>query len=540
MELKYYLEQLSPSTLNKILDELRIESYKKLLPNDMVDVLNDNLTSFERIPALYQLMTKEEREVLSYFILYLPNQMLPYRKLDKLNGQLSRDKFEYGITKLRRKGIIYTLRKSWGDIAFILPDDLFMLFHRFYFSDLINKQTEINTKSELALQSNSLLEEELFRLLTYIHFENIPITQKGTIHRRHITKMYEQLNISEEHIRSFPIKQKGFKVYPQNIALLLDIAESFDLINSLDTLSTTKKAFKWYQLEFASQKKYLEQLMRASFRSSDILVEHLFYIIFHLPFEKWFSFSTLFAQVAKKLTRPIGKELIKRAEDEILKPLYAFGWIELIQDTEENYLFRRIDNIATAKEFYVQGNYEILVPEGFPYFKRLMLEQFGELKSRDKMSKYKLTKESILKGLEAGSKIEDLIAFLEDHSSIPLSENVRKSLIDWSMNYGNIAFMDVRVMKCRTLDLANEIKQNSVLQKWIIGEISPDNLIVKRDDFDEFLEYLSQFQYFPKKEIWLGDDANEQYSDEEEQVEFIRNKEYRIENIFPNFDKSMF
>lgn len=536
MKLKYYLEQLSSSNLQKIIKELGIKEVANT-PNELVNILNTKLINKENLSALYEEMSLEEREVLAYFVIQNPNQYIFYRRLDRINTIISRDKFEQGLIKLRRRGIIYAVRRSWGEIAFIIPENLFHLWHGYFFSEVIGEGTDRDYSNLVIQYPKSLLEEDLFRLLTYIHFEEFPTTSKGNINKKDINRMSELLQIDEEVIKHFPMaKEITNDGWPKKVNLLLNIANRLELLK-LDCLSTTKKSLKWYQLDLNTQKKYLEALLRLEFRSSDILIQHLFNLIFHLPKGNWYSFQNLFIGIANKLNRPVSDEILKRAEYEVLKPLYVFGWIELIEDIEGCFYFRLISDENIINQIYVQPNYEILVPQSFPYHNRFILEQFTKLHYQDKMSKYLITKESVLKGLEAGTSIDDFINFLKDYSAIPVSDNIIKTLSDWSKQYGTIKFIDVRIMQCRSVKLAQEIKLQKTLQPWLIGELSPKNLIINRVNFNQFVEQLNKLGYYPNKEVWHGynDKVENNEDDFDEEIELIRDREYQIENLFPNF-----
>jgi len=539
MKLITYLEQLTPSTLKKILNE-HGKNLEGKSPNELVTELNHWLTQAENLQMVDQQMTKEEKEVLSYFIYQIPNQILPYRRLDKWPGSINRDQFEYGITKLRRKGMIFTLRRSWGELAFIIPEDLFQAWHRFYFRDVIEKITEISISSHAAQDSiQENLQEDMFRLLSYIQLEQVPITQKGTIHKRHISRMVAQLSINQALIAGFPFKQKyGSKAYPKQIGLLLEMGFSIGLIERITFLTVTKKAEAWHEMDFQNRMDYLMSSIRTIYDPSDIFLYHVFYFLFHLPKNRWFSFSHLVHHLAHKLKRPIGEEMLKRLEKEVILPLQAFGWLEQDKDLGKEWLIRwKKTEEEELKQLYVQPNYEILVPHTFPHYLRLTLEHFAVLHHRDQFNRYLLTKESMMKGLGNGLSRESILVFLEKYSAVPISDNVKTTMADWSKNYGTIAFLDVRILKCENETVATQVKQAPRLQEWIIGELNATHLIIKREKFDELLQYITQLGFYPKKEIWTEEKFYQAQvkEDEIEDVEWRRNKEYRIENLFPAF-----
>ncbi len=541
MRLLTYLEHLSPSTLKKIAEEhgKRLEDKR---PDELVNYLEHWLIQPSTIKIMIQQMTKQEKEVLSFFIYQIPNQMFYYRKLDRISGTISREDFEYGIIKLRRKGILFTLRRSWGEMAFIMPEDLFQAWHWFFFSDILEKQKEIaitNIYPDEKLVGN--IEEDLFSVLTYITLEEVPITQKGTIHKRHITKIADLLMLDHHRLTHFPFKQKRCSNdSPRHVTVLLELAFAIGLIEQVDVLIVTKKADAWHQMEPLTKRKYLISWVRSLFNATDVFYYHIFYFLFHLPADKWFSFSDIVHNLAQAFKRPIDKENIDRAMMEILLPLEGFGWIEKTDDQTLGCLIRRKENKEETYQIYAQPNYEILVPQTFSHSLRLMMERFTVLEKRDQMNRYRLSKESILKGLENGMSIQDIISFLEKYSVIPIAKNIKVTLTDWAKNYGTITFMDVRILTCQTEAIAAHLKKEPLLKDWIIGEIDSSHLIVRREQFQERLQTLFQLGYYPKKQLWSEELLkNRDIVQEDQPFELFRYNEYRVENIFPTLPNSL-
>ncbi|KXG43924.1 helicase-associated domain-containing protein [Tepidibacillus decaturensis] len=538
MQLGSYLEQLSPSTLKKIIEEHQIKVNSNQ-PNQMVEQLIKLFSNSDALREIFEKMTNLEKEVLSYFIVQIPNQIFPYRKLDKLRGTLNRNEFEYGLIKLRRKGILYTIRKSWGEVAYTIPEQLFLQWHRFLFFQNFNQQSEEQTPYTLEPSPKGDLEEDLFQFLTYIQTESVPLTQRGTVHKRHLAKLSEHFGMDETLLSKFPMNRDHLYEYPVFLQLLLVIAETMDLIEKTDQLVGTDKIEKWFTLTQGERRGLLEQLIRIQFKSSDIFLQHLFFMLFHFPEGRWYSFTSIFHRLAKRLNRPVTEEFVVRAEQEILKPLYAFGWIELGKDTDGNWLFKWLPKEKEElAQIYVQPNYELLVPKNFPYRLRAQLEQFAVLEQIDQMNRYRLTKDSILKGLEKQKSIEDILAFLERLSMIPIGDHFKQTLLDWGKNYGTISFLDVRIMVCQSEEIANTLKSLQRFKEWIIGEISPTHLIIKRERFDFLLQNLQQAGFNPNKQIWTEDRVlmgQEIEEEEETPFEVLRNKDYRIENVFPSF-----
>jgi len=537
MQLIAYLEQLTPSTLRKILEEHGLQT-KQASPNQLVELILDQLLEQEKIKTVYQYMNDNEKEVLNYFIIHNPNQMFAYRKLERLNGRLTRDQFEDGVTRLRRKGILYTIRRSWGDIGFIIPEDLYQAWHIFFFADVIN-QANIAEEIDASKRTTFNLEEDMFGVLSYLEKVEIPVTQKGTIHKRYVTTLLEQIKLEEVGLKYFPFKKKFNADYPQHLQILLELAMSLGLITYIDKLQPTSLTTNWYQLSATERRDLLTQWIRVLFNSTEIMHKHFLYCLLYLPENQWYSIDEMLQPLAKLMSRPMSQEIYERAMLEVLIPLQTFGWIELGNDQSEQSFVRRIVTQEQEwKQIYVQPNYEILVPQGFPYHLRADLEQFASKVQQDQMNKYILTKETVMKSLTKGKTIETVIEFLSTYSALPIQENMVATINDWAKQYGTISFMDVRLIKCESERIAKELKIQPLINEWIIGEINQTHLIIKREKFEQLINTLHQLGYYPVNGIWTENTAldkkEEEFWDEEDQpFRQFRESESRIENIFP-------
>src|SRR5690606_32754452 len=84
------------------------------------DQLAEVLLDDTRLHILYDMLSTYEKNVLRYFIFQVEDHCLTYRHLQQEAGQLKPNLFRLGLTGLRRKGLLYTLRRQWGEVAYFL------------------------------------------------------------------------------------------------------------------------------------------------------------------------------------------------------------------------------------------------------------------------------------------------------------------------------------------------------------------------------------------------------------------------------------
>ena len=101
----------------------------------------------------------------------------------------------------------------------------------------------------------------------------------------------------------------------------------------------------------------------------------------------------------------------------------AFRWlihpIEVLSRGKDGNV-QLLDRMYNQKEiptgkFYVQPDFEVMVPPDVPAEVCWELEQYGERITRDQMSIYRLTKERMEGTAESGVKWDDIADFLERH-----------------------------------------------------------------------------------------------------------------------------
>ena len=95
--------------------------------------------------------------------------------------------------------------------------------------------------------------------------------------------------------------------------------------------------------------------------------------------------------------------------------------------------------VAEAPSVIVQPNFEVLVETSGPALALVgQLDRFAELVRFDRVAHFRLTREALYAGLEAGLKADDVLEFFEAHSRGPLPQNVAFSLADWARAHGRL------------------------------------------------------------------------------------------------------
>ena len=97
------------------------------------------------------------------------------------------------------------------------------------------------------------------------------------------------------------------------------------------------------------------------------------------------------------------------------------------------------------------------------------------------VSRLTLTKQSVLRGLEAGRNIGQIIKILEDHSQKELPQNVVYTLRDWTKSYKEVTISQVLLIEVPDEAIANEICSSSKFSALGLRRIGPCAIAVDSD-----------------------------------------------------------
>ena len=154
-----------------------------------------------------------------------------------------------------------------------------------------------------------------------------------------------------------------------------------------------------------------------------------------------------------------------------------------------------------GQEFIVQPNYEVLVPPGLDPALLWRLEELAVPLKVDRMSIYRLERPSIHRALEGGRKGEEILSFLEHHARGGLPQNVDFTLREWIQAYGRLYLMEATLLRCDDEALAGTIKSLPGLKGFILGELTPTDLLVDPARVPALLLALRNHGYTPRPGI---------------------------------------
>jgi hypothetical protein len=135
---------------------------------------------------------------------------------------------------------------------------------------------------------------------------------------------------------------------------------------------------------------------------------------------------------------------------------------------------------ASGHSLIVQPSFELLLLQpDLPTVYSLL--PFAQVNQIGIVSRLTLKQNSVLRGLESGRNIEQIIKVLEEHSQKELPQNVVYTLHDWTKSYKEVTISQVLLLDVPSEALANEICSSPKLSAFGLRRIAPFVIAVDGD-----------------------------------------------------------
>jgi hypothetical protein len=135
---------------------------------------------------------------------------------------------------------------------------------------------------------------------------------------------------------------------------------------------------------------------------------------------------------------------------------------------------------TNGRTLIVQPSFELLLlqPDMPTVYSLLPFAQVNQIGIASRLT---LTRNSVLRGLEAGRNIEQIIKILEEHSQKELPQNVLYTLRDWTKSYKEVTISQVLLLDVPSEAIANEVCSSPKLSAFGLRKITPCVIAVDSD-----------------------------------------------------------
>ncbi|WP_225999601.1 helicase-associated domain-containing protein [Paenibacillus sp. BJ-4] len=461
-------------------------------------------------------LTSDELLVLKRCLIRHAGQpMKEEEPLQLTRGVLSGAETRLALHGLRARGWMEAVTKSWGERILYIPA------HRL--PDLYDMLLEQNTMNVMHTdypvtvhEAMTGLEAELLHALSRIAVQGVPLTAKGTIHKRSLQKLNELTPFHPEDLVGLGLQYAHSDLYPVQTAIMMDLLLSLGLLvrEAVSFCIQETELAAWIHLSAWQMRKHIFNTLMERYGKAEASMQHLRYMLCavsqYAGAEGWLPVKSLLqwmlqvglisqerlngagSQTSAPLEFAVAPVSSEGFEDEIkgwLKALTAFGmgdwglnalgelcfrWNISPLDMLRLYKHEDKEEVGHREQgtFYIQPDFEILVPPDVAYDVRWRLECCCERVTGDRMAVYRITRESVTEAIELGMEAQAIFALLDKYSRTGIPDHVRVALEQWAGDVGRTAFATVTLLRCGTHEDADTVARHPGLEELLerIGE----------------------------------------------------------------------
>ncbi|WP_025684236.1 helicase-associated domain-containing protein [Paenibacillus maysiensis] len=499
------------------------------------------------------------------FIRHAGQPMKEEEPLRLTRGALSGAETKLALHGLRDRGWLEAVTKSWGERMLYIP------VHRL--PDLYEMLLEQRQSTMKAMDSDQLvtvheamtgLEAELLHALSRIAVQGVPLTVKGTIHKRSLQKLNELTPFHPKDLTGLGLQYAYAELYPVQTVVMMDLLLSLGLLVKEAASFHVQEAelAAWVRLSAWQMRKHILVTLMERYGKAEASMQHFRYMLcvasthagsegwIHIgPLLQWMTQTGLISQESLSGSDRKSGDYLEfsaihaspvRIEENTasnfnlngqymdmvrgwVTALTAFGmgdwgltasgelcfrWnvpaLDMLRSDDEK------DAVQERGTFYVQPDFEILVPPDVAYDVRWKLGCFCERVTGDRMVVYRITQESVTEAIELGMEAKAIPALLDKYSRTGVPDHVRVAVEQWAGDVGRTAFATVTLLRCGTREDADTAARHPGLA-GLLERIGERDFIIPARSAAQIRKTLATIGLSPRREPEGGDELVHRY-----------------------------
>lgn len=364
---------------------------------------------------------------------------------------------------LREKGYIKAVMNTWGERLYYIPmDHLAVLHHMLY----THQHIEMKEDVLLMKEAKSGLALDVFHALVFIATEQLPLTSKGTVHKKSIQKIADRINLQGEDLQGLTLHVSNVENVPLHINLIVELLQDLQLVTRepRQIVLREKALYSWLNSNTDQMTSILLKIVIERYGSEDSKMQHLWCSICQPPFVsgQWVEMELLLEwMVQQQMVEPAQLYEMRARANAWLYAFAGFGWMDVGMLPDQRICYRwRIsaDEVRDAgvfdkgnltilhdmsiSKFYVQPDFDIIVLPDVPYRLRWKLMMYTEIHKSDRTSIYRLTKASILQAVRKGIGVNEMISFMTEHAEMGVPEHISLAIRQWAKDTNEGELLD--------------------------------------------------------------------------------------------------
>ncbi|RCW50013.1 helicase-associated domain-containing protein [Paenibacillus prosopidis] len=436
-----------------------------------------------------------------------------------------------GLTELEEAGILFSVRKVWGESLYFIPTDSFAIWQQTLFACSAEPLSPSDRQGLLDGKLRKVyrpLGRQLLSAFAMLAKNGMELTVKGALHKKTVAKLLQAVDFDEQWLSRFELKWTLREHYPLKAAFILEAGFAFGLLYAEEgTLKWNEAVLgNWLNLkEEKRERQLLEWCLKLLLPAADVSA-HIAAALIGMQAGQWYSVQHMEQWLINSQIRaPIAADLNSGAKmPDWYSLFHSFGWLELV-DYEisggTGTLFRwkpssplgalSHNTMLEVRRFIiVQPNGEVIAQPDSPFSIRWELELMAEQVSDEQVSIYRIDAATLARSLEFGRTRAAIQSFLEQAAGgDPLPAAFAALLEVWTSRACRTEFAEVVLLRCDNEQMAAFVKNDLSIAPLLMQQLGQTDFIVAKSQINEIRSCLQKAGYPPRKGVQTADSAAE-------------------------------
>lgn len=430
----------------------------------------------------------------------LPFEAEAFAEAASAAGVLSKAESRLGLEELRASGIMFTVRKTWGDRLHFLPADAFLAWT----GQLLPFAPEpIAPEAARAVRTRdgyrSPYSLQLLQAMASLSKAGLSVTAKGVLHKRAVAAAEARLEFGGPDVEPLGLHFAYRDAYPPAFALCLDavIGHGWLAWKSDAAVWDIGKLAGWLGCSADERERRLYVWCIGRYAAYSLKFAHAAAALAALYSGSWYRETDLDHWLAAALPPGTGE-----GWRGWLQALSALGWLQRGTSAGGEAVFRPLLSAHAGEPEEYRPELEepirlqpaggIAVPPGTPYNVRWELELLAEQTAPGPMALYRCSAGTVARYIGDGRTREEAIALLERASGEPLGAEWRGLLEAWAAGACRTSLAEAALLCCDSAAIADRAAAEPKVAPLLGERLGERHFLVERSDLKELQKQLER------------------------------------------------
>ncbi|MFD2371944.1 hypothetical protein ACFSO0_18620 [Brevibacillus sp. GCM10020057] len=496
MRVQDSLECLSAATQRAIKVE---QANRFAVPED--EDLSARLTDPDFLGRVWEQASEIERKVMRQFVTASTRGFFSKRSWEKAAANDLRH-MTVGLTRLRRLGIVMTVRKMWSEIGYLMPLETREQITSYLLPQPSRAFVSLAKTLPYYITAGRGLHLDLFGLLLFIRDNEVPVTQKGAIHRRMSGRMATLLSLSDEHCAGVvlpPLDQEDREGLVLTIALDLALRLRLLQIKGKSVAIRERQVRRWLAQSPPERWRDMYECVTEQYLPHGHFWEAFALMMRQVPLDQWCSLDEQL-RMLKEAGFTLPPEADRLIAEQWLHLLTGMGWVQLGMDAEERLYWRwnSLPQLTAEEGWFVDAAGTITIPPLVPLLHVWEISPFCTLHFDGPLIRGEIEAKRLQAYLASGKDEQQVIGRLRAASAHPLPEALVEAIGQWAKTARQIRLEPCFCVRTAHPGFLEEWQGIPDFQPFLTQILSPTEFLIPLSQEAALVALLREYGYEPQ------------------------------------------